>query len=123
MGSNELHVDVLHPVIVRQAYARRILAQLWMPCWRRLGVIRHLDLQKREQRAADKSNCETEQNKEFSLENSANGMENFNFVQFKNNFIVFNVARNISGLQPPHWFQVVQCLDRMISSLPPWRLQ
>ena len=38
------------------------------------GAIRHLDRQKREQRAADKINCITEQNKGFSLENSANGM-------------------------------------------------
>ena len=38
------------------------------------GAIRYLDRQKREQRAADKINCITEQNKGFSLENSANGM-------------------------------------------------
>ena len=38
------------------------------------GAIRHLDRQKREQRADDKSNCITEQLKGFSLENSANGM-------------------------------------------------
>ncbi len=38
------------------------------------GAIRHLDRQKREQRAAAKSNCITEKHKGFSLENSANGM-------------------------------------------------
>lgn len=38
------------------------------------GAIRHLDRQKREQRAADKSNCITEQHKRFNLENSTNGM-------------------------------------------------
>jgi type II secretory pathway pseudopilin PulG len=38
------------------------------------GAIRHLDRQKREQRADDQSNCITEQHKGFSLENSANGM-------------------------------------------------
>jgi hypothetical protein len=38
------------------------------------GAIRHLDRQKREQRAADKINYITEQHKGFSPENSANGM-------------------------------------------------
>jgi hypothetical protein len=37
-------------------------------------TIRHLDRQKNEQRATDKSNRITEQHKGFSLENSANGM-------------------------------------------------
>lgn len=53
------------PEVSPMAIVGAILAQ---------GAIRHLDRQKREQQAANRSNCIKEQHKGFSLENSANGM-------------------------------------------------